>query len=125
MARKQRSAWSRAKKRKKRGAARGHHHPELVGLGLLAVGVFLAAVLWFGLSGGPVAHGARSFVGWAAYLAPLVLVPLGILIITRSEVVSLRPFRLGLAVGVVGLMLALGAAHGGDLGHGLEWTFGL
>src|SRR5436190_15563003 len=117
MARKQRSAWSRAKKRK-RGTARGRgqHHPELVGLALAAGGIFLAAVLWFGLSGGPVAHGARSLVGWAAYLAPLILIPVGALIVTRSELVSLRPFRLGLVVGLLGLMVALGIARGGYVG---------
>ncbi|HEY3921067.1 MAG TPA: DNA translocase FtsK, partial [Gaiellaceae bacterium] len=126
MARKQRSAWSRAKKRKRRAKrAHGHHHPELIGLGLVAVGIFLAAVLWFGLSGGPVGHAAKAFAGWAAYLAPVVFCPLGALIVTRSELVSLRPFRLGLGVGLFGLMTALGRGHGGDLGRALEWTLGL
>ena len=77
-------------------------------------------MLWFGLSGGPVAHAARVTIGWAAYLAPVVAVPLGGLIVTRSELVSLRPFRLGLSVALIGLMTALGAAHGGYVGHGLE-----
>ena len=43
--------------------AHAHQHPELIGLGLGAVGIFLAAVLWFGFSGGPVGdlgHRARS-----------------------------------------------------------------
>ena len=123
MARKRRSVrlWpsSRAKKKRRKGA-RSHHNAELVGLGLLASGVFLACVLWFGLSGGPVAHAARVTIGWAAYLAPVVAVPLGGLIVTRSELVSLRPFRLGLSVALIGLMTALGAAHGGYVGHGLE-----
>ena len=123
MARKQRSAWSRAKKRK-RGATRAHH-PELIGLGLLAVGIFLAAVLWFGLSGGPVGHAAKAFAGWAAYLAPVVFCPVGALIVTRSELVSLRPFRLGLGVGLFGLMTALGRGHGGYLGRALEWALAL
>jgi DNA segregation ATPase FtsK/SpoIIIE, S-DNA-T family len=124
MAPKKRSVGSRARKRR-RGAARSHHHPELVGLGLLAAGVFLACVLWFGLSGGPVAHAATAAFGWAAYLAPLVAVPVGALIVTRSALVSLRPFRLGLCVGLPGLQTALGAAHGGDVGRGLEWLVAL
>jgi S-DNA-T family DNA segregation ATPase FtsK/SpoIIIE len=124
MARKKRSVGSRARKRR-RGAARSHHHPELVGLGLLAAGAFLACVLWFGLSGGPVADAATAAFGWAAYLAPLVAVPVGALIVTRSALVSLRPFRLGLCVGLPGLQTALGAAHGGDVGRGLEWVLAL
>ena len=42
------------------------YRPELIGLGLVAVGIFLAAVLWCGLSGGPVTHLVRSAVGDAA-----------------------------------------------------------
>jgi DNA segregation ATPase FtsK/SpoIIIE, S-DNA-T family len=112
---------SRVKKR--RGAktrSYAHHHPELVGLGLAGLGVFLAAVLWFGFNGGPVAHIVRGGVGAAAYLAPLVLVPLGALIVTRSELVDVRPFRLGLGLAVAGLLLTLGERHGGVAGEGLE-----
>src|SRR5213595_3894796 len=99
MAPSKRSVGSRARKRRRK-SARGHHYPELVGLGLLAVGVFLACVLWFGLSGGPVARAVTAAFGWAAYVVPLVLVPLGALIVTRSALVSLRPFRLGLSLGI-------------------------
>src|SRR3954451_7141446 len=97
---------SRVKKRrgKKAKPRAHHHHPELVGLGLAALGVFLAAVLWLGFNGGPVAHLVKSGIGAAAYIAPLALVPLGALIVARSELVDLRPFRLGLAVTVAGLM---------------------
>ena len=44
---------SRVKKRttKKKGP-KGHHHPELIGLGLVAFGLFAAAVLWAGWDGG-------------------------------------------------------------------------
>jgi DNA segregation ATPase FtsK/SpoIIIE, S-DNA-T family len=124
MAPRKRSVVSRSKKKRRRGA-RSHHHPELVGLGLLAAGVFLACVLWFGLSGGPVAGATTAAVGWAAYLAPVVAIPLGALIVTRSALVSLRPFRLGLSIAVVGLMAALGSAHGGYVGRGLEWALAL
>src|SRR3954447_7614113 len=112
---------SRVKKRratKKR--TRSHHRPELVGLGLAGLGVLLAAVLWFGFNGGPVAHVVTGGLGAAAYLTPLVLVPLGVLIVARSALVDLRPFRLGLAVTIAGLMLTLGRPHGGLLGRGLE-----
>ena len=41
-------------KRRKRGAkkAEGHQHPELVGLALLALGVFLGFVVWADWNGG-------------------------------------------------------------------------
>ncbi|MGZ4339343.1 MAG: DNA translocase FtsK [Gaiellaceae bacterium] len=113
---------SRVKKRRgaKQQRTRAHHHPELVGLGLAGLGVFLAAILWFDFSGGPVAHLVKSGVGAAAYLTPLVLVPLGGLIVARSELVDVRPFRLGLGVALLGLMLTLGEGHGGLVGNGLE-----
>src|SRR5205085_4805716 len=112
---------SRVRKRRgKKTKARSHHHPELVGLGLVALGVFLAAILWFGFNGGPVADLVTDAIGDAAYLAPLVLVPLGALIVGRSAVVDVRPFRLGLGVGLLGLMLTLGTAHGGVVGDALE-----
>jgi S-DNA-T family DNA segregation ATPase FtsK/SpoIIIE len=107
-------------KKRRRKRVRSHHSAELVGLGLLAVGVFLACTLWFGLNGGPFARASTRAVGWAAYLAPLVFAPLGALIVTRSALVSVRPFRLGLSVAVLGLLTALGRGHGGLAGRGLE-----
>ena len=99
---------SRIKKRrgkgKGKGRSRAHHHPELIGLGLAGLGVFLAAVLWFGFSGGPVGHLVRSGVGVAAYLAPLVLIPLGALMVATNVVNNaleveldeyLQPYRKG------------------------------
>ncbi len=108
------------KKPRSRGRAHEHHYPELIGLALGAVGVFLAAVLWLGFSGGPVGDLVQAGVGVAAFIAPLVLVPLGALMVAKSELVDVRPFRLGLAVALVGLMLTLGTGHGGLLGDGLE-----
>ncbi len=116
---------SRVKKRTVRkrrwkglGLAHAHQHPELIGLCLAALGVFLAAVLWFGFSGGPVAHLVRSGIGAAAYLAPVVLVPLGALMVTRSALIDVRPFQFGLVVALTGIMLTLGSAHGGVVGDG-------
>jgi S-DNA-T family DNA segregation ATPase FtsK/SpoIIIE len=112
---------SRVKRRRAKPHTRAaHHHPELIGLGLAGLGVFLAAVLWFGFNGGPVAHLVKSGVGAAAYLAPVVLVPLGVLIVAKSALIDVRPFRLGLGVALTGLMLTLGSGHGGLLGRGLE-----
>ena len=88
------------------------------GSAIAALGVFLAAVLWLGFSGGPVADLVKSAIGAAAYVAPVVLVPLGTLIVTRSALVDVRPFRLGLPIAVVGLLLVLGSDHGGLGGSG-------
>jgi S-DNA-T family DNA segregation ATPase FtsK/SpoIIIE len=116
---------ARVKKRvqKRRGTktkGHAHHHPELVGLGLAGLGVFLAAILWFGFNGGPVKHLVEGGIGVAAYLMPVVLVPLGAMIVAKSSLIEVRPFRLGLGVALTGLMLTLGTGHGGLLGDGLE-----
>ena len=42
----------RVKKKRRSTKTRGHQHPELIGLGLLALGVFLGSVLWAGWNGG-------------------------------------------------------------------------
>jgi S-DNA-T family DNA segregation ATPase FtsK/SpoIIIE len=107
-------------KKRRRKRAKGHHNAELVGLGLLGLGVFLACVLWFRLSGGPVPGAMTSVIGWAAYVAPVVLIPLGALMVTRSALVAVSPFKLGLSVTIVGLILALGSAHGGWVGDQFE-----
>jgi S-DNA-T family DNA segregation ATPase FtsK/SpoIIIE len=103
-----------------------------VGLGLAAVGVFLASVLWAGWDGGPVgthtAAWARDAIGAAAYVLPLVLCCVGGLMLVRSTLIDVRPFRAGLAVGLGGLMITLGGDHGGFtgglLGGGLARVIG-
>ena len=115
-------------KKKRARRPHGSQHPELVGLLLVAFGIFLASVLWAGWSGGLVggalADGVRGAIGGAAYGAPLACLALGGLMVTRSALVDLRPFRTGLLVLAVGLELALGRAHGGLAGRVLESVFG-
>ncbi|HET8605742.1 MAG TPA: DNA translocase FtsK [Gaiellaceae bacterium] len=127
---------ARTKKKTARGSARPRgrhqHRPELVGLVLAAIGVFLVAVLWLGwnggLVGGWVADGCRGFLGWAAYPLPAGLVAVGSLMVGRSALVRFRPFRTGEALTALGLLLVLGSAHGGWLGrvlaHGLGALIG-
>src|SRR5215510_1789518 len=43
---------SRVKRKKRERKGHGHHHPELVGLGLVALGIFLGSVIWAGWNGG-------------------------------------------------------------------------
>jgi S-DNA-T family DNA segregation ATPase FtsK/SpoIIIE len=115
---------SKAKRRKK---ARGQQHPELIGLGLAALGLFLATVVYLGWSGGKVggwiADGVEALIGGGLYAFPLALIVVGSLMLARSDLVDVRPFRTGLTVSAFGLMLALGS-HGGYIGEGLNGIFG-
>jgi DNA segregation ATPase FtsK/SpoIIIE, S-DNA-T family len=121
---------SRVKKRTRaRRGARAHQHPELVGLGLVALGVFLGAVMYAGWNGGYVgrwlADGLHALAGAAAYGAPVALAAVGGLMLGRSALLDVRPFRTGLLVTGAGLPLVLGGAHGGYLGRALQAILGL
>ena len=113
---------SRVKKRttRKKRARAAHEHPELIGLGLAAIGLFLASLLYLGWEGGVVGEkvesGLRDVVGSAAYGVPAALAVVGALMLFRSALLDVRPFRTGLAVTVLGLMVALGSEHGGVVG---------
>ena len=112
---------SRVKKRtRKRKGARSHHHPELVGLGLAATGLFLGTLLYLGWEGGLVGEEVearlRDAIGSAAHAAPLALTVVGALMLFRSALVEVRPFRTGLALATAGLMTTLGSDHGGFVG---------
>ncbi|HLX32090.1 MAG TPA: DNA translocase FtsK [Gaiellaceae bacterium] len=115
---------SRVKKtRTKRAPRPRNEHPELWGLGSIALGLFLGAVLYFGWNGGYVGgwlgDGLDRLVGDAMYVLPVALVILGALTVTRSELVDVRPFRTGLAVLGFGLLVTLGKDQGGYAGQGL------
>jgi S-DNA-T family DNA segregation ATPase FtsK/SpoIIIE len=116
----------RAKKKTTR--PHGHHHPELVGLVLAAFGIFLATVLWAGWNGGYVGgwigDGLESLIGGAAFALPIVLVVVGCLMVGRSDLVDVSPFRTGLIVLGIGLLLTLGS-EGGYLGTTLGDALGL
>jgi len=121
---------SRVKKtRTKRSARSGAQHPELWGLGSVALGLFLGAVLYFGWNGGYVGgwlgDGLDRLVGDAKYVLPLALAALGALVVTRSSLVDVRPFRTGLAVLGCGLMISLGKDQGGYLGQLLGGAVGI
>ena len=114
---------SRVKKRttKKKARARAaHEHPELIGLGLVAVGLFLASLLYLGWEGGvageKVEAGLRDVIGSAAYVAPLALVVVGGLMLFRSALLDVKPFRTGLLITTIGLMLTLGGLSSGLFG---------
>ena len=115
---------SRVKKRTRR--QRSQHENELLGLALLALGLVLAAILYLGLDGGAVgswlADALTSVVGNAAYVLPVALVALGGLLLARSELLEVRPFRLGVGVSFLGLMTLLGKDSGGWIGMAIGGT---
>ena len=132
MARKKRTSKLRPKKpsrirKKRRDRARSHHHPELIGLALVAFGAFLGFVLYGGWAAGhvgsKVTDGLSALVGDAVYLLPVGCVAVGTLMLVRSRLVDVRPFRLGLAVTSLGVLLVLGDAHGGKAGQTVEAAF--
>jgi S-DNA-T family DNA segregation ATPase FtsK/SpoIIIE len=121
---------SRVRKTRTKRSARAHgQHPELWGLGSIALGLFLGAVLYLGWNGGYVGgwlgDGLDRLIGDARYVVPVVLVALGALLVTRSKLVDVRPFRTGLAVLGLGLMITLGKDQGGYVGQLLGGAVGV
>ena len=56
-------------------------------------------------------------------MLPLALLGVGGLLLARSELLDVRPFRLGLGVGFFGLMVLLGKDNGGWIGLALGGAF--
>jgi DNA segregation ATPase FtsK/SpoIIIE, S-DNA-T family len=102
------------------------HQLDLLGLGLAAIGVFLAFVLYLGAAGGSVggaaSDGLRLLLGRVAYAAPIALVAGGLLVVARTLVPSLRPVRAGMLCLFAAVTLALAA---GTLGLGSDAVDGL
>ena len=105
-----------------------HQHHELVGLALVFVGAFLAIPLWLGWDGGivgaKIVSGLDGLVGSARLGVPLLLLVVGGLLVARSSLVDVRPFRTGLVFVVLGLMTILGEKRGGASGEALQLIFG-
>ena len=116
----------RKHKRARRQGARGNR--DLIGLGLLAAGLFLAVVTWLegngGIVGTTIADGLDTLFGTARIGVPIVFLVLGALMIARASLVDVRPFRTGLALLCVGVLVLLGAEEGGAFGSGSDALFG-
>jgi len=116
-------------KKKRPAKPRGERHPELWGLGLVALGIFLGSVVYAGWNGGYVgaalADGLDALIGGASWVVPVAFAALGGLMVGRSALVDFRPFRTGLGVVAFGLMLALGRDQGGYLGQLLGGAVGV
>jgi DNA segregation ATPase FtsK/SpoIIIE, S-DNA-T family len=119
----------RKKAAPKAARARSLNHPELWGLGLVALGLFLGSVLYVGWNGGYVGaalvDGLDALIGGASWGLPVALVAVGGLMVARSALVDVRPFRMGLGVLTAGLMITLGRDQGGYLGQVLGGAIGI
>ncbi len=121
---------------------------DVIGLSLIAVGAYLAFVLYLGWNGGRVGSGAEGgltyLFGRVAYVSPLVFFGSGAALILRPFLPAIRPLRTGAIMIVAGLLLAFAAQtahigpdnplrpgyfdpswfpdHGGLAGESLYWS---
>src|SRR4051794_34366452 len=106
---------------------------DLVGLGLIALGVFFAFLVYFGWDGGragsQAVEGLRWLLGAVHYVVPVALVAAGAILILRPMLPAVRPFRsgaiclfasltLGLAAGALGVRAGGERAGWGEAGGG-------
>jgi S-DNA-T family DNA segregation ATPase FtsK/SpoIIIE len=94
-------------------------HLDLLGLGCVALGVFLAFPLYLqsdgGRGGDAVTEGMAAAIGALRYGAPPAILAIGALLVLRPVLASVKPFRSGGICVVLALALALAA---GTLGLG-------
>ncbi|MGA7436169.1 MAG: DNA translocase FtsK [Solirubrobacterales bacterium] len=122
-------------------------HLDLIGLGCVALGIYLVFVLYFGWDGGRLGSGIRDglqyMIGLAAYAIPVALFAVGAVLIFKPSMPSTRPLRTGAACLLGGLLLAFAAGtfglgggradnlnyfdpgwfpeHGGVIGESMYW----
>jgi S-DNA-T family DNA segregation ATPase FtsK/SpoIIIE len=120
----------------------------VLGLSLIAVGVYLTLVLYLGWDGGRVGSSAETALtylfGGVAYTAPVALFACGAVLILRPFLPSVKPLRAGGICIAAGLLLAFAAQtaglgpehpprpdhfdpgwfpdHGGVFGEALYWS---
>src|SRR5271165_1405856 len=86
---------------------------DVIGLALVAAGVFMGFVLYGGWNGGRAGHGLAVALGWtlgrARVLAPITLVIGGGALLLRPVLPALRPLRTGALCVFAAVTLALAA----------------
>jgi DNA segregation ATPase FtsK/SpoIIIE, S-DNA-T family len=123
-------------------------HLDLIGLGLIAIAVYLGCVLYVGWDGGPVGDSLKSALadatGRVAYLVPIAVAIWGVGLLMRPMIKAPGAFNAGAILIVASLLLAFAAetaglgpshparhgyfhqpfysVHGGVLGEGLYWA---
>src|SRR3954467_4351986 len=139
-----------AARRARRAAPRLHlpvleqRQLDLIGLGLVAGGLFFAFLVYLGWDGGragsQAVEGLRWLLGARHYLVPVALCAAGAILMLRPMLPAVRPFRsgaiclfaavtLGLAAGTIGpggsrpgwWDATWVKTRGGMLGEGLDW----
>ena len=124
--------------RKRPRAALQQRHYDVIGLALIAAGVFLGFVIYGHWDGGRVgdwlARGLASLIGQTRLGVPVACAGAGALFVMRPAIPTIRPFRAGrdpalrrralaLAVGGPAHVRWAGAgAHGGSLGEAELWA---
>jgi DNA segregation ATPase FtsK/SpoIIIE, S-DNA-T family len=105
------------------------HQVDLLGLALIALGVFLAFVLYRGSAGGEAGSLARDalmlLLGRVAYAVPAALAAGGVLVVARTVLPAIRPLRAGALCLFAAVTLALAAGTLGLAGgtpHGSLWS---
>ncbi len=88
-------------------------HAEVLGLGLVAVGVFLTVTLYTSSDGGQAGRAIATVLAWLLgeirYAAPPTAVGVGVVLVLRPVLPSVRPFRTGMVLLLSALTLALAA----------------
>src|ERR1035438_10155583 len=83
------------------------HHIDIIGLALIAIGVFLGGVAYLHWAGGALGDGfvraAKLILGALAYAVPAALVAGGALILIRELRPPARPLRTGVLCLIVAL----------------------
>jgi DNA segregation ATPase FtsK/SpoIIIE, S-DNA-T family len=123
-------------------------HLDLIGLGLIAIAVYLGCVLYVGWDGGPVGDSLERALtdatGRVAYLVPIAVAVWGIGLLMRPMIKAPGAFNAGAILLVASLLLAFAAetaglgpshparhgyfhqpfysVHGGVLGEALYWA---
>ena len=123
-------------------------HFDLIGLVMVAAGVYCAFVLYLGWDGGRVGEGMETAldysVGRVAYVVPLMLFGLGLALIARPMIRAPRALNVGALLILLALLLAFAAGtlglgpdrplrhgyfeprfytvHGGAIGEALYWA---
>ena len=123
-------------------------HYDLIGLVMIAVGVYAAFVLYLGWDGGAVggwlSEALEFTVGRVAYVVPIALFGLGLALIAKPMIQAPRALNVGAGLVLLSLLLAFAAGtlglgpdrpvrngyfepeffrtHGGALGESLYWA---
>jgi S-DNA-T family DNA segregation ATPase FtsK/SpoIIIE len=88
-------------------------HADVVGLGLVAIGVFLTVILYTQSDGGRGGRAIATALAWLLgeirYAAPPTAVGIGAVLVLRPVLPSVRPFRAGTILLFCALTLALAA----------------